>query len=90
MSRWNAPNEQRPAWMLVLLDEPPACFDADGWALYLGGVRDEAMGDDSLRRRMHRGAVPRYCESCTAAHRAAMKAQGRCAPLPGFVEAAGV
>ena len=52
MSRWNTPNEQKPAWMVVLLDEQPACFSPQSWELYLAGVRDEAMGDPALRRRM--------------------------------------
>jgi hypothetical protein len=73
--------------MLVLQDERPACFSTQSWAEYLGGVRDEAMSDEALRRRLERGVMPLYCESCRVEYRVAMEAQKRCEPLKGFERA---
>lgn len=70
--------------MVVLADDRPACFSREAWALYLTGVQGEAMGDKAMRRRLERGWMPRYCESCTAKHRAAMAAAQLCHPLKGF------
>ena len=73
-----------PAWLVVLLEEQPPCFTAASWRTYLAGVRDDAISDQAIRKRMMRGAMPAYCAECTAAHRKAMQAEGRCEPLPGF------
>lgn len=70
--------------MVVLADERPACFDAPGWQRFLRGVQKEAMGDSAMRRRLERGWMPRYCESCTPEHRAAMVLAGLCEPQRGF------
>lgn len=70
--------------MVVLMDEVPACFTDQTWALFLSGVRDEAMGDKAMRRRLERGWLPRYCADCTPEHRAAMALLGKCEPLDGY------
>lgn len=70
--------------MVVLADECPPCFTAEAWQTFLRGVQLEAIGDKAMRRRLERGWMPRYCESCTPEHRAAMSAAGRCEPLKGF------
>lgn len=70
--------------MVVLADECPPCFTDDSWALFLTGVRAEAMDDKAMRRRLERGYMPRYCESCTPEHRARMQAAQKCEPQRGF------
>lgn len=87
MSRWGVPNVRPPVWLTVLLDEQPACFDKRSWPIYLRAVRDEAMHDAALRRRMERGGAPTYCEACQPDHRKAMHQAGRCTPLKGFEDA---
>ena len=82
--RWNRAQVEPLAWMVVLAEERPACFRQDAWELFLTGVQAEAMGDKAMRRRLERGWMPRYCESCTPEHRAVMAAAGQCQPLPGF------
>lgn len=82
--RFNKPQAEPLAWMVVLVDDRPACFSAPAWELFLTGVQTEAMGDKAMRKRLERGWMPRYCESCTPEHRAAMSAAGRCEPLKGF------
>lgn len=84
LGRWNKPQTKPLLWMAVLLDECPPCFSAPAWAEFLRGVQAEAMGDQAMRRRLERGWMPRYCESCTAQHRATMTAATRCHPIKGF------
>ncbi|CAB4158355.1 hypothetical protein UFOVP703_3 [uncultured Caudovirales phage] len=74
--------------MLVLQEERPACFTGQSWGEYLGGVRDEARDNEALRRRLERGAMPVYCESCLPEYRVSMEKQGRCEPLKGYERAA--
>lgn len=77
-SRFHRPNVEPPAWMQVLLQRQPECFDASQWRLYLGGVRDQAMGDRTLRKDLERGGMPDFCADCTPERRRAMVRENRC------------
>jgi len=79
-SRLNAPNVKPPEWLATLTTQVPACFTPRSWALWLDGVRTEAVAKSNTRRALERGGMPNFCSDCPAGHQAAMQAKGRCVP----------
>lgn len=86
-SRFASPNKAVPIWLTSAAQ--PACMDAAQWAVYLAGVRAEAMADPGLRKRLERGGAVDHCCGCTSANRTAMRAASRCFPSKEAASAVG-
>lgn len=80
MTRAGIPNTTPPAWAQALAEKPPACFTADGWRAWIAALVRQVVARKSARKALERGGTPHYCADCTAEHRTAMQAAGRCHP----------
>jgi hypothetical protein len=76
----DALNTQPPGWVAPLLLRRPACYSPEQWVTYIGGVRVDALTDNTLRKSLDRGRMPNFCIGCTPNFRDVMQAAGKCCP----------
>lgn len=81
-SRMGSPNKDTPIWLVKLADRgAPSCMDAEGWLMYLHGVRVDTMKSQSMRKHLEHGGMPNYCGDCTETYRAKHERAGTCHPI---------
>lgn len=78
--QFNATNKVVPACVVAMAENPPACFEAPVWRIYLHDHYRGTLNDPAARARLNRLEVPDYCEDCTVGYQAAMQACGKCRP----------
>lgn len=73
-------NARLPECVERMAAEPPACFDARIWRLFLVDCHRSTLNAPAERASLMRGVRPDYCSDCPRDHRESMRAQGRCQP----------